>query len=463
MTLPLFDPQVLPEPPTPAQAAQSMPPGKPRLRVPHRDQVELHWKSLDQLLDPDHPVRTVWAAVCALDLSAWLGEIKAVEGHVGRDATDPRLLVALWVYATLKGIASARELDELCGPDGCLPFQWLCGGVSVNYGLLARFRSHGGEKWDDLLTHIVATLVDADLVSLERVAQDGMKVRAQAGKSSFHRQGSLEEALEAARQQVETLKQLAEQENSQTEGEKPQRTPAQRAAQERAARERQRRIEEAMRQCDELQQQREATAKQSGRKVEEARASTTDPEARNMKMGDGGTRPAYNVQFSTDTATGVVVGVEVNNAGTDGNQLPPMLDQLEDRYEHVPDAALVDGGFATVNTIEQADARGCTVYAPLKDQKKQEEQGKDPYARKKGDSDAVADWRSRMGTEEAKQTYRLRGQTAEWVNAQCRNRGLWQMPVRGQPRCRIIALLYAIAHNIVVGERLRAAVAKKAA
>ena len=106
-----------------------------------------------------------------------------------------------------------------------------------------------------------------------------------------------------------------------------------------------------------------------------------------MKMADGGTRPAYNVQFATDTATGVVVGVEVNNAGTDGNQLPPMLDQLEDRYDHVPDEALVDGGFATVNTIEQADARGCTVYAPLKNEKKQQEQGKDPYARKKGDSE----------------------------------------------------------------------------
>ena len=132
-----------------------------------------------------------------------------------------------------------------------------------------------------------------------------------------------------------------------------------------------------------------------------------------------------------------------------------MLDQLEERDEHVPDEALVDGGFATMNTIEQADARGCTVYAPLKDQKKQEEQGKDSDARKKGDSDAVADWRSRMGTEEAKAIYRLRGQTAEWVNAQCRNRGLWQMPVRGQARCRIIALLYAIAHNLVVGERLR--------
>jgi transposase len=459
MTPPLFDPHDLPDPPTPAQAAQALPPGKPRLRLPQRDQVEFHWASLDQLLDPDHPVRTVWAAVCALDLSAWLDEIKAVEGHVGRDATDPRLLVALWVYATLKGIGSARELDRLCGPDGSLPFRWLCGGVTVNYSLLAQFRSQGGEKWDDLLTHIVASLVEAGLVSLEGIAQDGMKVRAHAAKDSFHRAATLGEALEAARQQVEALKKLAESEDSPSGDEKPKRTKAQRAAQERAAKERQGRIEDAMRNCAELPRQREATAKQSGRKAQEARASTTDPVARNMKMADGGTRPAYNLEFATDTGSGVIAGVELNNEGTDSNQLPPMLKQLEERYEDVPPEALVDGGFATVNTIEQADALGCTVYAPLKNQQKQEEQGKDPYARKKGDSDAVAAWRSRMGTEAAKTIYRLRGPTAEWVNAQGRNRGLWQMPVRGQERCRIIALLYAIAHNLVVGERLRAAVA----
>src|SRR6516162_6564350 len=126
--------------------------------------------------------------------------------------------------------------------------------------MLAKFRSEGGDKWDDLLTHIVATLMDAGLVNLERVAQDGMKVRANAGKSSFHRQGSLEEALEAARQQVEALKRLAEQEGRPTEEDQPRRTPAERAAQERAARQRQERIEEAMRQCAELQEQREAAA-----------------------------------------------------------------------------------------------------------------------------------------------------------------------------------------------------------
>jgi transposase len=450
MTLPLFNAHDLPEPPSPAQAAQSTTAGKPRLRVPIRDQVEMQWASLDQLLEPDHPVRIVWAAVCKLDLSSWLRDIKAVERHVGRDATDPRLLLSLWVYSTLKGIGSARELDRLCREH--IAYKWLCGGVSVNYHMLSDFRSQGGEKWDELLTQIVAVLLDAGLVKMDRVAQDGMKVRADAGKSSFRRSGRLEEFLEEARQQVETLKQLAEEDGEEL-------SRRQRAARQRAATERQQRIEEAMRQREELQQQREASAKKSGRKVDEARASTTDPEARVMKFPDGGYRPGYNVQFSTDTESGVIVGVEVTNAGTDNEQLTPMLDQLDERYKRVPDEALVDGGFATVEAIEQAAARSCTVYAPVKDEEKQREAGQDPHAPKKGDSDAVAQWRIRMGTEAAKLLYRLRCQTAEWVNAQCRNRGLWFMPVRGRPRCRIVGLLYAITHNLVVMGRLRSKVA----
>ena len=181
-----------------------------------------------------------------------------------------------------------------------------------------------------------------------------------------------------------------------------------------------------------------------------------------MKFPDGGYRPGYNVQFATDTESGVIVGVEVTNAGNDGEELPPMLDQLEERYERVPNEALVDGGFATKDAIDQADDRGCTVYAPIKDEEKQRAAGKDPYARKKGDSDATAAWRSRMGTEAAKLIYRLRAQTAEWVNAQCRNRGFWRMPVRGQPRCRIIALLFAITHNLVVARDCAQRQAKRA-
>jgi transposase len=438
--------------PSPADVAAAQPRGgTPRLRLPQRNQVEMHWASLEDLLEPEHPARMVWEAVCGLDFSRWLAEIKAVEGAVGRDATDPRLLAALWIYATLEGIGSARELARLC--EKHLAFQWLCGGVSVNYHLLADFRSQGGRKWDDLLTQIVAALLAEKLVTMKRVAQDGMRVRASAGKASFRRRSRLEGFLEDAREQVEALKQQPEESSEDS-------TRRQRAARERAAEERQRRLEDALRHCDELQSQREQTAKTSGRKATEARASTTDPEARTMKFADGGYRPGYNVQFSTDTESGIVVGVEVTSHGTDQEELPPMLEQLEERYQRRPEEALVDGGFATRGTIAQASDRGCVVYAPLKEEAKQLAAGKSPYERKKGDSEAVAAWRQRMGTAVAKGIYRLRCQTAEWVNALCRNRGFWQMPVRGQAKCRTVAVLYAIVHDIVRAVALRAKAAK---
>ena len=425
--------------------------GNPRLRVPQRNQVEMHWASLDELLEADHPARMVWAFVCGLDLGRWLTTIKSVEGAAGRDATDPRLLVALWIYATIEGVGSARELERLC--EKHLVYQWLCGGVSANYHLLSDFRSRGGDKWDDLLTQIVASLLAENLVALKRVAQDGMRVRASAGAASFRRKPRLERFLAEAREQVAALKPLAD-ESVEDAARRRQ------AARRRASEERQRRLEEAIGHCDQLQQQREETAKITGKKPIEARASTTDPEARTMKFPDGGYRPGYNVQFSTDTASGIIVGVDVTNHGTDMEELPPMLEQLEERYDRPPEEALVDGGFASLDAIDDASQRGCTVYAPLKDEQKQLAAGKDPYAPKRYDSEAVVSWRERMGTAAAKLVYRLRCQTAEWVNANCRNRGLQQMPVRGKPKCRTIAVLYAITHDIVRVAALRAKVAE---
>jgi transposase len=420
--------------------------GMPRLRVPQRDQVEMQLRALEELLEPDHRARLVWQAVAGLDLSRWLDQIKAVEGHVGRDATDPRVLVALWVLATLDGVGSARELDRLCKMH--VAYQWICGGVSVNYHLLANFRSQHGEKWDALMTQIVAALLAEGLVTMKRVAQDGMRVRAQAGKSSFRRQGRLNRFLDEARQQVEALKQLDDESAHEL-------TQRQRAARERAAAERAQRIEQAVRHCEELQAQREARADKNNQQAKQARASTTDPEARVMQFSDGGYRPGYNVQFSTDTEAGVIVGVDVTNVGNDSEQLPPMLRQLDQRYGQMPDEALVDGGFASLSGIEEASLLNCTVYAPLKDEEKQLAAGKDPYAKKKGDSPAVAAWRGRMGTAVGKALYRLRCRTAEWVNALARNRGFYQVPLRGQAKCRTVAVLYAITHNLMQGMKLR--------
>jgi transposase len=420
---------------------------RPRLRVPHRDQVEMHYAALDQLLPAEHQVRIVWECICRLDLSRWLKDIKAVEGHVGRNATDPRLLLALWVYATLDGVGSARELDRLCL--NSLPYQWLCGGVSVNYHLLADFRSQNANAWDEMLTQIVASLLAENLVTMRRVAQDGMRVRAHAGKSSFRTRPRLGEFLQQAREQVENLKRLADESPDEV-------SKRHRAARERAAAERAKRVEDAIRNCEQLQQERQASGRNGARRKKPPRASTTDPEARTMQFAHGGYAPGYNVQFSTDTASGVIVGVEVTNVGSDQRQLLPMLDQLQERYGRVPDEVLVDGGFASLEAVEQSAEKNCNVYSPLREEEKQLQAGKNPYVPKPGDHPSVAAWRQRMGTGIAKAIYRLRCQTAEWVNATCRNRGLQQLPVRGQAKCRTVALLYAITHNLLLGAKLRA-------
>jgi len=425
--------------------------GRPRLRIPVRNQIEFQELALDDMLPPEHQARVVWNAVCGLDLGPWLAGIKACEGEVGRNATDPRLLVALWIQATLNGVGAARELGRLC--EEHVVYRWLCGGISVNYHLLSSFRSEHGERWEYLLTEIVAALLQQNLVTLDRVAQDGMKVRASAGKSSFRREPTLEECLAEARQQVQALEKLREQ---------PQDAEAslsrrEAAARQRAVKEREARVAEALETCRRRQAEREEKGTKSRRKVQPVRVSTTDPDARTMQFAHGGYAPAYNVQMTSDTASGVILGVTVTDAGTDFEQLEPMLGQLQDRYGQIPDEVLVDGGYASLDSIQAAAALGSTVYAPLKDAQKQLKAGKDPYAPKKGDSPAISAWRIRMGTHLGKELYKLRCQTAEWVNAMSRNRGLYQMPVRGRRKCQIIGVLYAIAHDVILGAKLAAA------
>lgn len=418
----------------------------PRLRLAERHQGEYRLVVLDRLLPADHQVRVVWDYVCGLDLSAVLAKIQAVEGKPGRDTTDPRILLSLWLYATLEGIGSARELDRLCSEH--LAFMWICGGVTVNYHLLADFRVAHGEVLDQLLTHSVAVLRSQGLVDLERVAQDGMRVRASAGASSFRRRDKLQGFLKEAEEQVKRLQ-------TEQQGDTAAPSRKQQAARERAARERQERLQRALEELAKVEAAREAREKGS---KDKARASTTDPEARKTKMADGGFRPAYNAQLATDTGSGIIVGVDMTNAVSDSGQMGPMLDQIEARHDKVPKEYLVDGGFATRDDITYAaDEHQVTVYAPIKEQQKKEEAGKDPFAPQKGDSEAVKAWRRRMGTEEAKTLYRLRAATAEWSNAQARNRGLYQVTVRGLAKVQAVLLLYALVHNLMQARALQAA------
>jgi len=420
--------------------------GRPRLQRPQRDQITLRPTDLESLLPPDHRARLVWAFVEGLDFAPLYERIRAIEGHAGRPPIDPAILMALWLYATLEAVGSARALERLCDEHDA--YRWLAGGVSVNYHTLADFRVDHADLLDELLTRSVAALIVEGHVTLAGVAGDGMRVRASAGAASFHRRDTLAGALAEAEAQVRALKAELEDDPSATS-----RRIA--AARERAATERAERARAALDALPELEAAKRRNAP-AGKPPREARASTTDPEARVMKMADGGYRPAYNAGLATDTASQVIVGVELTNAGSDGGQLAPMLRQLERRYDRAPDAVLVDGGFVNLAEIETLaeSASGTTLYAPPPTPR---DPTRDRYVPLPGDPPAVAAWRARMGTAEAKRIYRERAATAECVNAIARNRGLQRIPVRGLAKARAILLWFALAHNLMRAVVLRAA------
>lgn len=425
----------------------ALPAGTPRLRQANRRQIEFRACAWNDLLPNDHDARIVWKFVEGLDLSALIQRIQSVAGEAGRPAIDPRILTALWLYATLRGVGSARELARRCGKQGEIPFQWICGGVSVNHHTLSDFRTQHVEILDRVLTDSTAALLEQELVEMDRVAQDGMRVRASAGASSFRRQPTLEECLADAEAQVEALK-------NELESDPAAASRREQSARKRAAEERLARVKQA------LERMPEAEAKKKPDEKHKARVSTSDPEATVMKMGDGGFRPAFNVQFATDTKTQVITGVEVTNSGSDQGEMLPMVEQHQERYHKVPDEYLADGGFAKKEDIERLapdpgdDASsGTTVYTPVQKPKKDT---RDPHQPREGDSPKIAAWRIQMGTDEAKQIYKERAATAECVNAIARNRGLQQFNVRGLVKAKAVILWYVIAHNLMRAVTLRA-------
>ena len=370
-----------------ARQTQAPPPriGLKRLRGAVRNQIEFQQCSLDELLPEEHEARIVWEYVGGLDLSQLRQRIQAVEGGRGQAPADPRILLALWLYATLRGVGSARELNRLCQQH--VAYRWICGGVSMNYHTLADFRTQHVELLDRLLTESVASLMAEGLVTLDRVAQDGMKVRASAGAASFRRQATLEEALAAAEQQVAKLRQELETDPAASK-------TRQQAARQRAAEQRAERIRAALEQLPKIAESKKAKDRPN------ARASTTDADARVMKM--------------------------------------------------------VDGGFVKKADIDHVSPPqgGTTVYAPVMESKDPQ---RDPHTPRDDDSPAVAEWRQRMAGDEAKAIYRERASTAECVNALARNRGLQRFLVRGLQKVKAVALWYALAHNLMRAAALRAA------
>lgn len=413
---------------------------KPRLREAERRQITLQAMDFEALVAPDDPVRGLWAMVEALDLSEFYAAIEARGSTPGAPATDPKILLALWLYANVEGIGSARLLAKLCERDA--PYRWICGGVSVNHHGLADFRVAHGKKLDKLLTQVIASMMKLGVVKLKRVAQDGMKVRASAGAASFRRRQSLDRCYEEAKEQVRKLKREIEEDGSAS-------SRRERAARERAAAERQANIEAALETMAELEKKQADPGRQSPSVVKrrkEVRASTTDAECRVMKMPDGGFRPAYNVQLATDES-GAIVGADVTNEGTDYAQVEPMLDQIEERTGAVPGEYLVDGGYMKLENIEVVSERGARPYAPAHTWKKK---AIDPYEPKAGDSPAVAAWRVRMKSEDGKRVYKQRAALAERTNADLRgHRKLDRLNVRGLVKVKAVVLLGALAFNLM--------------
>ena len=402
---------------------------EPRYDVPNRTQVELYPCDLETLLPPGHAARLVWRFVEGLDLKTFYAAIRAREGGPGRPAIDPRILIALWLYATIDGVGSAREVARLCQQHDA--YRWIRGGVSVNYHTLSDFRVEHHVALNDLLTQSIAALIKRSVITLARVAQDGTRVRASAGLRSFRRRPTLEKALRLARQQVERT---ARQDDGAA-------LSRQAAAQTRAAAEQLARVEEALAEMPAVE-----AVKVRNHSKATPRVSTTDPEARKMKMTDGGFRPAYNVQLATDVDSRAIVGVAVTNVGSDQPEFVPMLDQLYARTGRAPTDALVDGGFVTHEGITAAAAQGVTVYAPVPKPKGD----RDPAAACRGDSPAVVAWRARMATDEAKAVYRARAATAEWINADTRtHRTLGPLLVRGLVKVHTWVLWIALAHNMM--------------
>jgi transposase len=412
-----------------------------RVKRAQRGQITWGRVDLDAEVPADHEVRAIAAVVDKLDLRGLYAEVRARGEIAGAPATDPKILLGLWVYATSDGVGSGREIARLVELHAA--YRWLCGGVAVAYHRLNDFRSDHGDVFSELVTQLLARLMKHDLIDLHRVAQDGTRIRASAGAASFRSGETLERLMTEARAHLVEVTRA---------GTDHALTARHAATMARVAQERLARLAHALAELPDVA----AIKKKSGAKDATPRVSTTDPDARVMKMPDGGFRPAFNVQFSTTTdAARAIVGVSVTNRGSDQGQATPMLEQIEARTGVRPTELLVDGGYSNHDAIDQATAAGVTLYAPVpKPRSKASEPPDpppvDPYLPKPGDSDAVAAWRVRMGTDDAKQIYKQRAATAETVNADAKaHRGMAATALRGLDKVTGGACLFALTYNIL--------------
>lgn len=396
--------------------------------------------TLDDRVPRDHAVRVIDAVIAALNLTELDARIRANKEEGGRPAIDPRILLTLWVYGTTQGEAHASEIARRSRTDDI--YRWICGGVRVGERKLADFRAKGAEVFERLLTQVVVVLMSEGLIDLHRTAQDGTRVRAWCGADSFRRHDTLEALRAEAQAHLEALRAQAHD---------PQRSAVARAAAERGAIQRVERLERAVARARELTDGLSDAERQDRKKA--PRVSATDPEATRMKMSDGGTRPAFNVQFDTTAdGTGAIVGVSVSNRGNDYGEMAPMVEQVEQRTGERPSEKLVDGGYVQKEDIRQVERGGTQVFAP------QPRRAAAPGSVRDGQRSAEERaFHERIASEEGKAIYAKRGEVAELTNAHAKTRhGMDVIVLRGLKGALIVALLAALTKDIEVLVRERA-------
>lgn len=320
----------------------------PRYLPVDRRQVRLEPLDVDRLIDDEHPARKIWRVVERLDLSRFESDVRAVEGRAGRPSHSPHLLVSVWIYAYSCGLHSAREIARQIEHEPGL--RWLTALRPVNHHTVSDFRVSHGEALRELFVEVLAMLVKNRLVTLERVAADGTKIRADASRKSFRRRDAVSAHLAVARKHVQELERQERDEQI---------TRRQQAARERAAREREQRIEDALAEIERLQAEKKTDKKK------EPQASTSDPTARFMRNGDGGLAPAYNVQVAADSTHGLIVDVETIDDPQDAAQLAPAMDRLRETFGRYPQQALADGGYTNHPSVVAMAERGVDFYGVM--------------------------------------------------------------------------------------------------
>ena len=420
--------------------------GEKSIRLPVRNQIQYTMSCLDDLLPEEHRARYVWDYVCQLDMSLFNDEIKVVKGLGGPQTADPKIMLALWLLAMLEGIASARHIARLCKEHHA--YIWLCGGISINYHSLSDFRVRNPDGFNKLLQESIAMMWKTGVFNPDEVAQDGTRVKANAGFSQYRTEKTLIKYLEEANEFIKSLEdELSKNPSALTRREK--------SAKTRAINERAERLKNAKNELEAFKAEKIISAKKNHNKLtvddlSKTRCSISDPECRKMKMGDGGFRLAYNVQFATSTDSKVILGVDVVNT-LDPGTLVPMIRQVEENLKEIgcqnPSGWLVDASYANNGDIEQGkqDYPDIVIYSNPTSTKK----GIDPLDPRANDTQGMKELRNRMKTDEAQKIYKRRGAAAEFSNAVTKNKGMTEFLVKGLSKVKHMALLYAITHNMM--------------